>query len=447
MKDGGYIKKGFDRRLDEYRGAGGEGKSWIAELEAKERASTGIKTLKIGFNRVFGYYIEVSKSQTQLVPYSYHRKQTIAGGERYITEELKQIEEKILTSEECSVKLEAELFQKTLAVLVLAIPRLQLLASHIAALDVFCSLASVSRENNYSKPVMTDDGGINIIDGRHPAIERLNKNTEFVPNNTLLDNAENRILVITGPNMGGKSTYMRQVALIVFMAHIGCFVPAKSARISITDRIFTRVGASDDLAMGQSTFMVEMIEVAEILKNATSSSLLILDEIGRGTSTLDGLSIAWAVMEYLAVTVNAKALFATHFHELTDLETVLRGVKNYKVSIKELNKNVVFLYKILRGSANKSFGVEVAGLAGLPDSVVARSKELLKLLELHNLKDSALKLSKLSGMQLSLFDYGKDALKLRDEIIDILKAADCNNLTPIAAFELLSDLKTRAKEC
>lgn len=444
VKEGGIIRDGFHQEVDSLREASTNGKSWIAKMESDERTATGIKNLKIGYNRVFGYYIDVTKSYQNLVPYHYQRKQTLANSERYITPELKELEETIIGAEEKLVVLEYKLFTEIRETLLSAIERLQSDAALIAELDVYRALAHVAFENDYCRPQMQKKGSINIVDGRHPVVERTLKDG-FIPNNTLLDAKDNRLLILTGPNMAGKSTYMRQVALIVLMAHIGSFVPAKKAAISVTDRIFTRVGASDNLASGQSTFMVEMSEVSNILNNATANSLLILDEIGRGTSTFDGLSIAWAVLEHIADTgkCGAKTLFATHYHELTELEGKLPGIKNYRISVKEVGDDIIFLRRIVRGGADKSFGVQVARLAGLPDSVIARAKELLRQLEAADINRDLfndIASSERDTQQLTLF--GSPA---PDDIVATLKQIDIDALTPLEALNTLYDLHMRAK--
>lgn len=430
LKDGGYIKKGYNADLDTLRDLRAGGKSVIAEIEARERERTGIKPLKIGFNRVFGYYIEVSKSFKDKVPYDYQRKQTLTTGERYITEELKEIETKILTSEERALKIEEELYSQIRSFLLENLERFKTVAEGIALLDVLISLATVAKENKYVRPtIVASDAPLVISEGRHPVVERISKE-RFVPNDTLLDSNENRTMVLTGPNMAGKSTYMRQNALIVLMAHIGSFVPARSASIPVVDRIFTRVGASDNLIYDQSTFMVEMTEVASILCNATNRSLLILDEVGRGTSTYDGLSIAWAVTEYLNNVIGAKTLFATHYHELTELEGKMPGVKNYKVTVKEVNGSVLFLRKIMRGGANKSFGVEVASLAGVPSSVTTRAKHILKELEKKDIMRGKV-------------TPQREVEVTESEVERILRDIDINTLSPMQALMLLSDLKEK----
>ena len=435
-----FIKRGFNQELDDYRDAKSQGKKWIDDLQQKEIAETGIKNLKITRNKVFGYFIEVNRSQIDKVPLRYIRKQTIANNERYITEDLKVIEDKILGSEEKAIQLENEIYTQIKNILSRYIQTFQLIAQSIAKIDAILSLAEVAVKNNFVKPTINANvKTLNIVDGRHPVVEQFMDRGQFVVNDTLLDEEDNRIMIITGPNMAGKSTYMRQVAIITLLAHIGSFVPAKEAHIPITDRIFTRVGASDDLAFGQSTFMVEMSEVAHILANATNNSLIILDEIGRGTSTFDGLSIAWSVVEYLSKNFKAKTLFATHYHELTELEGVLDGVKNYKISVKEINDDVIFLRKIVRGGASRSFGIEVAKLAGVPNEVIERAKEISKNLELVNQK-----------LDLNIFKENKEKAeensKLALSILSILKDIDMNRVTPLHAFDILSDLTAKAKE-
>lgn len=445
IKDGQFIKEGFDKRLDEYRNAKKEGTVWLANLEAAEKENTGIKNLKVGYNKIFGYYIEVSKSQVDMVPLRYQRKQTLVGGERYVTEELKEIENRILGSEENALELELAIFEDLVQELKTHIDEFLQSAKAVQTIDVLQSFATVALSNNYVKPVVSDKiKHISIKNGRHPIVEAVAKSTAFVPNDTNLDEKENRCMIITGPNMAGKSTYMRQVALITLMAQIGSFVPADSAEISLTDRIFTRVGASDDITLGQSTFMVEMVEVATILNNATDKSLLILDEIGRGTSTIDGLSIAWAVIEEISRNIGAKTLFATHFHELSELEGVLDGVKNFQILIKEIGGTIVFLHKIVRGSASKSFGIEVAELAGIPKNVVARAKTIMRQLEEIDINrdTNSIMMTAKGGKQkqISLFDERSDD----NEIIKILKDTNIENVSPVQAFAILLDLKDKA---
>lgn len=445
IKDGQFIREGFDKRLDEYRNAKKEGTVWLANLEAAEKENTGIKNLKVGYNKIFGYYIEVSKSQVDMVPLRYQRKQTLVGGERYVTEELKEIENRILGSEENALELELAIFEDLVQELKTHIDEFLQSAKAVQTIDVLQSFATVALSNNYVKPVVSDKiKHISIKNGRHPIVEAVAKSTAFVPNDTNLDEKENRCMIITGPNMAGKSTYMRQVALITLMAQIGSFVPADSAEISLTDRIFTRVGASDDITLGQSTFMVEMVEVATILNNATDKSLLILDEIGRGTSTIDGLSIAWAVIEEISRNIGAKTLFATHFHELSELEGVLDGVKNFQILIKEIGGTIVFLHKIVRGSASKSFGIEVAELAGIPKNVVTRAKTIMRQLEEIDINrdTNSIMMTAKGGKQkqISLFDERSDD----NEIVKILKDTNIENVSPVQAFAILLDLKDKA---
>ena len=437
-KDGGFIKKGYNEEFDEVVNISGNGKIVLAQLEARERENTGIKNLRINYNRVFGYYIEVTNSQKSLVPYSYIRKQTLSNCERYTTEELKNLENKILSADERKVALEMQLFEEIRSILLNSLMDMQKSARALALLDAILSLSLVAVERNYCKPIIDKTGSvIEIIDGRHPVVEAIGRD-DFISNDTSLNNSDCRTMVITGPNMAGKSTYMRQVAIITLMAHIGSFVPAKSAKIGLTDRIFTRVGASDDLAFGQSTFMVEMSEVSNILKNATNNSLIILDEVGRGTSTFDGLSIAWSVMEYVSKHLCAKTLFATHYHELTDLEGVLEGVKNFRISVKEYNNSVVFLRKIVRGGANKSFGIEVASLAGLPEEVIERAREILKTVEQSQVNKNI--------AEISDSDNSRQKMANATKVIQILSDVNINTLTPLNAFDILVDLKNQIKD-
>ena len=419
MKDGGYIKSGFNESLDRLRNLKSNAEDYILKLQAREREATGIKNLKIGYNKVFGYYIEVSKMYNDLVPFNYIRKQTVSNNERYITEELKKFEEEVLTSHEEALKLEEKIFSNLKAQLLQNTDVMQDIAIAISTIDCLYSLSVVAVENDYTKPNITDGKQINIVEGRHPVVEKMIKGSDFIPNDCRLNDADQRTIILTGPNMAGKSTYMRQVALITYLAHIGSFVPAKSADICIVDRIFTRIGASDDLAVGQSTFMVEMIEVANILNFCTNNSLIILDEVGRGTSTFDGLSIAWAVVEYLSKKLKAKTLFATHYHELMQLEGLYDGVKNFCISIKEIGGKLVFLRKIMRGSATKSYGIEVASLAGLPDEIINRAKELMKEFESEKMDNNA---------------------QVESEIIDTLREIDINKLSPMVAFDTLAHL-------
>ena len=436
MKDGGYIRSGFNADLDELRLIKQNGAEILKELETREKERTGIKTLKVGFNRVFGYFIEVSNSFKDQTPPEYIRKQTLANGERYITEELKILEEKILTSQEKALKLENEIYATLLDVLNDHIEVLKKISAAFSLLDCLVAFATISKERRYVRPKILPAGEqLSIVEGRHPVVEVLSKE-RFVPNDTLLDNADNRSAIITGPNMAGKSTYMRQVALIVLMAQTGCFVPAKSAEIPLTDRIFTRVGASDNLIFDQSTFMVEMTEVATILLHATKDSLLILDEVGRGTSTYDGLSIAWSVIEFLTEKIRAKTLFATHYHELTELETKMDGVKNYKITVRELNGSIVFLRKIVRGGANRSFGVEVASLAGVPKEITTRAKAILKALEK---KDIA----KGKVLESITIEEEVEVTPALTPIEEMIVETDLNTLSPMQALMLLNDMKEK----
>ncbi len=438
FREGGFIKAGYSEEFDELVNISKNGKKIIAQLELKEKEETGIKNLRINFNKVFGYYIEVTNSQKTLVPFRYIRKQTLTNCERYTTEELKELENKIVTADETKSELEMKLFEDLRMKLLEHIFDMQKSAKALSLLDAILSLSLVAVERNYCKPIIDKSGSvIEIIDGRHPVVEAISKD-DFVPNDTTLNNSDCRTMIITGPNMAGKSTYMRQVAIITLMAHIGSFVPAKSAKIGLTDRIFTRVGASDDLAFGQSTFMVEMSEVSNILKNATNNSLIILDEVGRGTSTFDGLSIAWSVMEYVSTHLCAKTLFATHYHELTDLEGVLDGVKNFRVSVKEYNNTVVFLRKIVRGGANKSFGIEVASLAGLPQEVIDRAREILKTVENSQINKNM--------PEFTENDNAKQKMANATKVIQILSDININTLTPLNAFDILVDLKNQIKE-
>ncbi len=431
----GYIKKGYNEELDELRELYSGTRSKIAQIESREREKTGIKTLKIGYNRVFGYFIEVTNSFKDKVPFDYIRRQTLANAERYVTEELKDLESRVLSAEDHAQELEIKLFNDIKNYLLKEVKAYQAVAESVAELDVLISFATVAKQNGYLRPVVVESfKPLDIVEGRHPVVENVSSQ-RFVPNDCLLDCGENRTMIVTGPNMAGKSTYMRQVALITLMAHIGSFVPAKHAQIPLTDRIFTRIGASDNLISDQSTFMVEMSEVAGIIKNATDKSLLILDEIGRGTSTFDGLSIAWAVVEYVTQTIKAKTLFATHYHELTELEGIMDGVKNYKISVKEMQGTIIFLRKIMRGGANRSFGIEVAELAGVDKKVTDRAKVILKNIEK---KDFA------SGKFAKNDEYNYSEPTL-SEAERILKDIDVNNITPMQAFAILGDLCEKVK--
>ncbi len=456
IRDGGILKEGYDEEIDKLRHAKTEGKGWLMELEAKERERTGIKNLRVKFNKVFGYYLEVTNSYRDMVPEDYIRKQTLTNAERYITADLKELEDIILGAEDKLVALEYEMFQDIRNKIAGEVQRIQKTAKAVAGMDVFCALAQVAEHGNYCRPSINEKGVIDIKNGRHPVVEKMINNDMFIANDTYLDNKKQRISIITGPNMAGKSTYMRQTALIVLMAQIGSYVPAQSAKIGIVDRIFTRVGASDDLASGQSTFMVEMTEVANILRNATHNSLLVLDEIGRGTSTFDGLSIAWAVVEHISnpKLLGAKTLFATHYHELTELEGKLDNVNNYCIAVKEKGDDIVFLRKIVPGGADKSYGIQVAKIAGVPESVIARAKVIAEELSAHDIaeftgritmegtpaKKSAKKFDEVDLTQMSLFDTVKD-----DDIIKELRELDLGNLTPIDALNKLYQLQNKVK--
>jgi DNA mismatch repair protein MutS len=443
LREGGLIREGFHAELDGLRNISREGKGWIAQLEQQERERTKIGSLKIRYNKVFGYYIEITKTNLDRVPDDYQRKQTLANAERFITPALKEYEEKVLNAEERAVDMEYELFQQVRRAVSAQSQRIQKIADGVAELDVLAALADVAHARNYCRPVMDETTVLAIEDSRHPVIETMSLGERFVPNDVLMDTEENQILIITGPNMAGKSTFMRQVALIVLMAQMGCLVPAKKARIGVVDRIFTRVGASDNLARGQSTFMVEMTETANILNHATSRSLIVLDEIGRGTSTFDGVSIAWAVAEYLhdQSAVAAKTLFATHYHELTDLAQTRERVQNYNVAVKEWNDQIIFLRRIIKGGASHSYGIQVARLAGLPQSVIARAKEVLQNLEAGEYDSGIPRLakSKKTGQedplqQMSLFDQ-------KDPIRKQLDQLDLSVLTPLEALNLLDQWK------
>ncbi len=457
IRDGGFIKEGYHEEVDRLRHAKTEGKSWLAKLEAEEREKTGIKTMKVKYNKVFGYYLEVTNSYKDMVPDYYTRKQTLTNAERYITPELKELEETILGSEDKLTALEYDLYVEVRGKIADEILRIQKTAHAIAGVDVFASLALVAERGNYVKPSINEKGVLDIKNGRHPVVEKMIPNDMFIANDTYLDNGKNRISIITGPNMAGKSTYMRQTALIVLMAQIGSFVPADAAKIGLVDRIFTRVGASDDLASGQSTFMVEMTEVANILRNATRNSLLILDEIGRGTSTFDGLSIAWAVVEYISnpKLLGAKTLFATHYHELTELEGKLPGVNNYCIAVKENGDDIVFLRKIIQGGADKSYGIQVAKLAGVPDMVIERAKELAE--ELTNAditvhvqggdaegqkarKAKTQKYDQVDMDQMSLFDTVSDS-----DVLKELQELEVSTMTPLDALNTLYRLQNKLK--
>ena len=444
LKDGGVIKDGYNEEIDRLRKAKNKGSGWLTELEAQEKEKTGIPTLKVGYNRVFGYYIEVSKSYMNSVPESYIRKQTLAGGERYITEELKEIENSILGAAERLVALEAHEYDAIRRKIAQEADRLKNVADILSAIDCYYSLAQTAYKNNYVMPEINTNGKIEIIEGRHPVVETMTKNAIFVPNDTYLDGDDNRTIIITGPNMAGKSTYMRQVAIITLMAQIGSFVPAKKANIGVVDKIFTRVGASDDIASGQSTFMLEMNEVSHILRNATKNSLIILDEIGRGTSTFDGLSIAWAVAEYIhnKKRIGAKTLFATHYHELSELEEKLDGVKNYRIAVKKRGDEITFLRKIVRGGADDSYGIEVAALAGLPSEVITNAKKILQGI----LDGQPNTTPKVKVREEEISDQLDLGMSIANEITEELKTLDVTTYTPIEALNKLYELTNKAKE-
>lgn len=444
VREGGIIREGYSEEVDSLRLAMTDGKGFIARVEAREKERTGIKNLKVGYNRVFGYYIEVTNSYKNLVPEHYIRKQTLANCERYITEELKELEGRVLGAHDRLVALEYELFDEVRRQISAELPRIQQTAAAIARLDVVCSFADAAIRGGYCRPDIEMSDVLEIREGRHPVVERMTDGP-FVPNDTLLDGGDHRCAIITGPNMAGKSTYMRQVALITIMAQMGSFVPAKSARIGIVDAVFTRVGASDDLAAGQSTFMVEMSEVSTIVKNATSKSLLILDEIGRGTSTFDGMSIARAVLEYCADKrkLGARTLFATHYHELTDLEQQMEGVRNYNVSVKKRGDDITFLRRIVPGGADDSFGIEVAKLAGIPDSIVSRAKQILKALESGQAPAPG---SRQSARRVEEAPQVSMLGEKSGELVEILKELDVNTLTPIEAMTKLYELSAMAKK-
>ena len=441
VREGGVIRDGFDKELDEYRLIKQNAHAILDKIESKEKAATGIKNLKIAYNRNFGYYIEVPKSQINLVPYSYVRRQTTVNAERYTSEELKDVESKILNAEDNAKAREVALYEKIVAEIVRFLDDLLSASKLMAYIDCLFSAAFTATKCNFTRPVVRDDFDfIKIADGRHPMVEETLKGEQFVPNDTFLDNDENRMMLITGPNMAGKSVYMRQVAIIVILAHMGYFVPARKAEICLVDKIFTRVGASDDLSTGRSTFMGEMTEVADILQNATDKSLLLMDEIGRGTSTYDGLSIAWAIIDYLSNTLKAKTLFSTHYHELTELEGKYSGIKNYKMTVRELAGSIVFVRKLLRGSANRSFGIEVASLAGLPDNIIVKAKEILKKLEKSDIVGKEKQRAD-ANYQMSIFSSN-----VGTEIVKILKDIDVDSVSPRAALDILSDLKEKASD-
>ena len=437
IREGGFIRPGYDAEVDRLRDILSGGKGIIAGIETKERQRTGIRTLKVGYNKVFGYYIEVSKSFADQVPEDYIRKQTLTNGERYITAELKELEQTILTASDRVKAREYELFTALREKIAAQAPRIQRTAAAAAEADALCSLAEVAVRNHYCRPVVDESGVIEITEGRHPVVERMLKDDRFVPNDTRMGEKEGRVAILTGPNMAGKSTYMRQVALMVLLAQMGSFVPAKSARIGVVDRIFTRIGASDDLAAGQSTFMVEMTEVSELLHQATEKSLLILDEIGRGTSTFDGMSIARAVLEYCAEKKKARTLFATHYHELTELENTLPGAANYNVAVKTRGEDIIFLRRIVPGGADRSYGIEVARLAGLPPAVVERAREILRELESESTPRPCQPSAAEPAPQLSMASLAEA------EVADTLRRCDVDTLTPIEAMNLIYQLKKK----
>ncbi|WP_416197967.1 MAG: DNA mismatch repair protein MutS [Sporanaerobacter sp.] len=443
IKEGGVIRTDFNGEIKELREMSTKGKEWLAKLEEKEKEKTGIKTLKVGYNRLFGYYIEVTKSYLNMIPEYYIRKQTLSNSERFIIPELKEMEAKILGAEEKLIDLEYNVFIKVREDIKGETRRIQSVSKIIANLDALLSLSEVAYNNNYVRPELNNDGKIEIKNGRHPVVEKMLKGILFVPNDTHLDNRDNRTIILTGPNMAGKSTYMRQVAIITLMAQIGSFVPAEYANISIVDRIFTRIGASDNLSQGESTFMVEMNEVSNILQNATENSLIILDEVGRGTSTFDGLSIAWSVIEYIAINIKAKTLFATHYHELTELEGKIEGIKNYTILVEEKGQEIIFLRKIVKGSTNKSYGIEVARLAGIDENIINRANEILNQIEKSqslnsNLEDNK-EIKAKETEQLNMFEYNTS------KIIDRIKNIDVIKLTPMEAINILYEIVESVK--
>jgi len=438
LRDGGIIREGFHAGVDELRKASTEGKGWIASLEAKERERTGIDSLKVRYNQVFGYYIEITKTHLSRIPPDYIRKQTLVNAERFMTPELKELEERVTGAEIKLLALEQELFEQLRGRLANEVPRLQAMAHTVALLDVLAGLAETAALHRYVKPLVDESSTILIREGRHPVVEQLSNDLTFVPNDTSLDCEGNRLVILTGPNMAGKSTYLRQVALIVLLAQIGSFVPATEARIGLVDRIFTRVGASDNLAAGQSTFMVEMIESAHILNSATARSLILLDEIGRGTSTYDGLSIAWAIAEHIQDRrhLGSRTLFATHYHEMTQLEGLREGIRNYCVAVQERDGDVVFLRKIVPGGADRSYGIHVAKLAGLPPAVIARAQQVLAQLEQPD--------TTIEGMSISLKEEScSTSLPRPHPIIEEMKQIDLFSMTPLDALNRLADLQRR----
>lgn len=448
IKDGNIINEDFNDELDDLRDLSRDGKAWIAKLEDSEREQTGINSLKIGYNRVFGYYLEVTKTHKDKIPEHYIRKQTLVNSERYISPQLKEYEAKVLGAEERIKSLEYELYSEIRKKIQEYIESIQKFVDLVSVLDVLCSFAYTAHKNRYIRPSFSNDGQMEIIDCRHPVIEQLLIDEQYIPNDVTLDNEANKIAIITGPNMAGKSTYLRQIGLIAIMAQIGSFIPAKKATLPIFDKVFTRVGASDNLAQGQSTFLVEMIETANILNSATSNSLILLDEIGRGTSTFDGLSLAWSIVEYIHNHKGAKTLFATHYHELTELENVLESVKNYNIVVKTWKQDLIFLRKIERGGADQSYGIQVAHLAGMPKSVLKRAKQILKNLEEHELSPQGLvgKIKKqLSTMddQITIFDFLDEKSKVNDHLLQEISEIDLNELSPLQAWQMLKDIQDK----
>ncbi len=450
ITDGNIIKDGYNSNLDELREIRNDGKGWIARLEEEERKNTGIPSLKVGYNRVFGYYLEVTKTHQDKVPEAYIKKQTLVNADRYISPQLKEYEVKVLGAEERIKSLEYELFSEIRDTLFQKVNLMQFYVEIIAQLDVLCSFAYLAYKNNFCKPQFNQDGLVEVINSRHPVIEDLLDTEEFIPNDVNLNNTDTRIALITGPNMAGKSTYLRQVGIIAIMAQIGSFIPASSANLPVFDKVFTRVGASDNLAMGQSTFLVEMLETANILNSATPNSLILLDEIGRGTSTFDGLSLAWSIVEYIHNTnrVSAKTLFATHYHELTELENILEGVKNYNILVREWNEKIIFLRKIERGCADQSYGIQVARLAGVPARVITRAKNILRNLEEHELSPQGLSANAKKNLakernQMDIFDAMFDKVEEKNRILDEIKDLDINNMTPMEAIQKIQELQKR----
>ena len=450
ITDGNIIKNGYDNNLDELRGISRNGKSWIAKLEESERKKTGISSLKVNYNKVFGYYIEVTKTHKDKIPDYYIRKQTLVNSERFISPQLKEYESRVLGTEERIKNLEYEIFCQIREKLHKSILLMQQFEKVIAILDVLSNFAVIAYKNNYCRPVFNEQNYLKIVGSRHPVIEHLLDKEPFIPNDVTMDNQNNKIALITGPNMAGKSTYLRQIGLVVILAQSGSFVPAESADLPIFDKLFTRVGASDNLAMGQSTFLVEMLETANILNSATPNSLILLDEIGRGTSTFDGLSLAWAIIEQLHNNpkISAKTLFATHYHELTELENILPGVKNYNIAVKEWNDKIIFIRKIERGSADQSYGIQVAKLAGVPNAVIKRAKQILVNLEEHELSPQGLSAKTRKQIarntnQLDIFDAIFEKADQKNEILEEIKKLDVTNLTPMQAIQKLSELKDK----